>query len=596
MAEGALDHFENSLSEPYQSAFAIGRGVGRDIKATFSRGSKMEPTAKIEAKDPMSQVADKQEEELKASGGGQGLAHLEHHPGLQQAGSSGVHTRTYRKTFFLQTDNTQMEHIMWSELLSAGPPNAFSCWHILPGVDLPLNYIGFYIDRGEMISIREQNQAFRYGTARSRISNITMRTEVATGTGDMQLASHHINMPDCFVYEKKHSGNIMWKSFSTATGINTPKTTITTNTTGPGFLVGETLEGTLYGQLSTGLSGGNPANRFLTNALVTSGGLLANSNFPTLLSAETRYTPWLYRAAEPYYEYQTNDLIKPNIHGESCADGACWDFEPIVSDGRWRQFRAAEMYQWDPTGNTNQTTGFFPPEGVSDFSPLGAPKNSVIFSSMQQAMQDNVCYANAYEPDLHVFNGSQDPQSNPTNEGLITRFNNPMHWSSQHDPGMHIVGYMVPQNTILAPLPIIMTFRLDTEITVHCHAMINPHGRPSQRFFQPNIDGGTLAAIRSRFTLPTAPFPHIKRYYRNNPQGIPQGAPFLTPTNTYTRQLTGRNIDSDGNFFLQSAMTPAGGTITLLAEGEEEGETLSPQRTASIEHPAVKRTRTHIHH
>jgi hypothetical protein len=43
-------------------------------------------------------------------------------------------------------------------------------------------------------------------------------------------------------------------------------------------------------------------------------------------------------------------------------------------------------------------------------------------------------------------------------------------------------------------------------------------------------------------------------------------------------------------------MTPAGGTITLLAEGEEEGETLSPQRTASIEHPAVKRTRTHIHH
>lgn len=518
------------------SVYEAGENVGRTIGDYLDQGRRTLQRWQIEAleedrrNNPYDDMpvdmnnnivqGEHKAEESEQGGAAGGIAKLEYHPALMQA-SRGVHKRMFKKTFFLQFDNTQMTHAMMGTGVATTPPT-FLYDHILPGLDLPLNQILFYISRGELLAIKTQNMAYKYGEARSKISNIAIRTEQLTGTGDTQITSHHIEMPDVFVYDRRHTAQqFPWKSWYQTPGAmgSTFSEALVTGYNGSGTqLIANCLEATLYGQLQLYPADVGPdhyPNQVNPSVASTAGNPLNMNLFPTLLSAEAQYTFWPFRASEFWDSFQMQDMIKPSIHGESCPDGGCWEFPPIKSDGRWRGFRAAEQYAW--SGNTaaaNMATILtqpYPVEGVANPTTSYACKMPIAHHNLDHSCLDVV--RNSFANEFDLYETGAPARVGPHLNGdhpAINAYGMP-HEACGDDPGVHVLGYMVPENSLNQALNVVGTFRLDTEMEVICMPMIEERGMPELRFFQKPIAGAGTNAVSSRYTLPQWNFHHVKR-------------------------------------------------------------------------------------
>lgn len=85
---------------------------------------------------------------------------------------------------------------------------------------------------------------------------------------------------------------------------------------------------------------------------------------------------------------------------------------------------------------------------------------------------------------------------------------------STQNPGLDLIGFVPPLNSITEELRMIVTFRIDTSLDVHCEPEICPEGMPSQIFYAPKRTGVEANDIRSQDQAPHWNFQHVQRYYR----------------------------------------------------------------------------------
>lgn len=345
--------------------------------------------------------------------------------------TNGSHVRVYKKAFFGTLDTSLMHHQVWGDTAGAAAPPAggIKTNHILPGLNFCRNQVMWAINRGEMCLLKAHNQAFRYGTLKFKLSNISFRTENASGTGEFQLASHHIVSPDCWVYDSRHvQHQFPWRAWSSSTGLLFAQAWATsyigdaaTLQLGPSC-----LETYLYGQNFL-YEAGNGSYTYKNSGLSGIGLAPLALTYPRLLSACSQYMAFPFRASEYIYNYQTNDYLFPEIMGKSVATGGTWEFPDIKSDGHYRSFAAVENYGWDTyalLATGGQQNNSFPPENFrANPSLVGTlNKSPIVYDTLNSSYAGPVLYHNQVNPGKYLFRIGQAGLGNsyPDPYGSVT--------------------------------------------------------------------------------------------------------------------------------------------------------------------------------